>query len=105
DLVQGLKTDEYGIEFLVHEMKPDGIVSTRGSVVELVKKKHVLAIQRIFLLDSLSLENNLRMEKRYQPDLIEVLPGKLPEVMEGIKSQTDIPLIAGGLITTTIDID
>jgi|SRR5699024_2689827 len=105
DLVQGLKADEYGIEFLVHDIKPDGIVSTRGNVVELVKKRQVLAIQRLFLLDSLSLENNIRIGNRFQPDFIEVLPGKIPEVIEGIGAQTDIPLIAGGLITEKTDIE
>lgn len=105
DLIQGLKADEYGIEFLAHDIKPDGIVSTRGSVIELVKKRKILAIQRLFLLDSLSLENNMRAGSRFQPDLIEVLPGKLPEVIEGIREQTDIPLIAGGLITTKADIE
>lgn len=105
DLVQGLKADEYGIEFLVNEIKPDGIISTRGSVVELVKRRKVLAIQRVFLLDSLSLENNLRVGARFQPDYIEVLPGKIPEVIVTIKKQTDIPIIAGGLITETRDIE
>src|SRR5699024_11681794 len=96
DLIQGLKADEYGIEFLAHDIRPDGIVSTRGSVVELAKKKNLLAVQRLFLLDSLSLENNLRQGNRCRENYIEVLPGKLPEVIEGIHAQTDIPIIAGG---------
>src|SRR5699024_2891675 len=105
DLIQGLKADEYGIEFLAHDIRPDGIVSTRGSVVELAKKKNLLAVQRLFLLDSLSLENNLRQGNRFRADYIEVLPGKLPEVIEGIHAQTDIPIIAGGLLTSETDID
>lgn len=105
DLIQGLKSDEYGVEFLVNEIKPDGIVSTRSSVVELVKKRRMLAVQRVFLLDSLSLEHNVRLRSKFHPDFIEVLPGKLPEVMEGMKKQTNLPIIAGGLITKQADID
>lgn len=105
DLIKGLKADEYGIEFLAHEIKPDGIVSTRSSVIELVKKRKMLAIQRVFLLDSLSLENNIRIGNRYQPDIIELLPGKIPEIIEAIKVQTEIPIIASGLITTKEDAD
>ena len=105
DLIQGLKSDEYGVEFIVNEIKPHGIVSTRSSVVELVKKRHMLAVQRVFLLDSLSLEHNVRLGSKFQPDFIEVLPGKLPEVMEEMKRQTNIPIIAGGLITKQEDID
>src|SRR5699024_11836501 len=96
DLVYELKADEYGIEFLAHDIRLDGIVYTRGSVVELAKKKNFLAIQRLFLIDSLSLENNLRTGEagnRYRADYIEGLPGKLPEVIEKIHAQTDIPII------------
>src|SRR5699024_12822263 len=69
------------------------------------KKRHMLAVQRVFLLDSLSLEHNVRLGSKFQPDFIEVLPGKLPEVMEEMKRQTNIPIIAGGLITKQEDID
>lgn len=104
DLVQGLKADEYGVEFLVHEVKPDGILSTRISVLELVKKHKLLAIQRLFLLDSLSLENNVKSSKRMKVDYIEVLPGRIPEVIKEIYEKTDIPIIAGGLIKTKEDV-
>lgn len=105
DLVQGLKADEYGIEFLVREIKPDGILSTRGSVIEIVKKHKLLAIQRIFLLDSLSLENNVALTGRYKADYIEVLPGKMPEIIRDLQDKTDIPIIAGGLITTQAEVE
>ncbi|MBO1004095.1 glycerol-3-phosphate responsive antiterminator [Pseudogracilibacillus auburnensis] len=98
DLIQGLKADEYGVEYLVREVKPDGILSTRGSVVESVKKHKLIAIQRLFLLDSLSLENNVKISGRYKADYIEVLPGKMPEIIQDIHEKTDIPIIAGGLI-------
>jgi len=100
DLIQGLKADEYGMEFLIREVKPDGILSTRGNVIGLAKKHKVLAIQRMFLLDSLALEHNLKLIERSQPDCIEVLPGLIPGMIEQIKDQTSIPVIAGGLVTT-----
>lgn len=105
DLVQGLKADEYGLEFLINELKVDGIVSTRGSVIEMAKKRGVLAVQRMFLLDSLSLQTDVRIGKKFSPDYIEVLPGKLPEVIHEINEQVDIPIIAGGLINEQIDAD
>ncbi len=105
DLVQGLRADEYGVEFLVNEIKVDGIVSTRGSVMELAKRRGVLAIQRMFLLDSLSLKTEVRLGQRYLPNYIEVLPGKLPEEIQEIGQQTNVPIIAGGLINEQKDVD
>lgn len=105
DLVQGLKADEYGLEFLINDLKVDGIVSTRGSVIELAKKRGVLAVQRMFLLDSLSLQTEVRIGTKYLPDYIEVLPGKLPEVIKEIHENIDIPIIAGGLINEETDVE
>jgi len=104
DLVQGLKADEYGMEFLIHEMKPDGILSTRMNNIEFAKKHQTLAIQRLFLLDSLALENNYKLYNRVQPDCIEVLPGRIPEIIKQIYNQTNIPIIAGGLIEEETDV-
>lgn len=104
DLIQGLKADEYGMEYLVREIKPDGILSTRGNIIKLAKKHKLLAIQRMFLLDSVALEQNLKLSEQYQPDCIEVLPGLMPEIIQRIHENTNIPVIAGGLITTTQEV-
>src|SRR5699024_2291259 len=105
DLIHGLKTDEYGVEFIVSEIKHNGIESIRSCAVVLLKNRLMLDVQRVFLLDSLSLEHYVGLGSKFQPDFIEVLPGKLPEVMEEMKRQTNIPIIAGGLITKQEDID
>lgn len=98
DLIQGLKADEYGMEFLIREVKPDGILSTRGNVISLAKKHKLVAIQRLFLLDSQALDHNLKLIERFQPDCVEVLPGLMPSIIEEVFQQTNIPVIAGGLI-------
>lgn len=105
DLIQGLKPDEYGIEYLANEIKPDGIISTRGSVVELTKKHKLIAVQRLFLLDSLSLENYVNLNERYKPDYMEVLPGIVPDIIREIHQQTNIPIIAGGLIKKQSEVE
>lgn len=104
DLVQGLKADEYGVEFLVQEVKPNGILSTRGSVIEAVKKHRLLAIQRLFLLDRLSFDSNVKLSGKTKADYIELLPGTMPNIMKEIQTKTDIPIIAGGLITNKSEI-
>ena len=105
DLVQGLAADEYGVEFIARDIQPDGIISTRGTVIEHAKRHKLLAIQRLFLLDTLSLDSNVKLTGRSKADYIEVLPGMMPKVIKEIKKQTDIPIIAGGLITSHADIE
>lgn len=100
DLIQGLKADGYGMEYLIREIQPDGILSTRGNIIKLAKKHKLLAIQRMFLLDSVALEQNLKLSEQYRPDCIEVLPGLMPAIIKKIHESTNIPIIAGGLIST-----
>lgn len=105
DLIQGLKTDAYGFEFLIREVKPDGIISTRGNVIALAKKNHLMTIQRLFLLDSQALEHNIKLISQVKPDYIEILPGIIPSVIKEVYEKTGIPIIAGGLIRTAEDIE
>lgn len=104
DLIQGLKADMYGMEYLVREVKPDGIVSTRSNVIALAKKNNLMTIQRLFLLDSQALEHNIELINKVKPDYIEILPGIIPSVIEEVFQKTGIPVIAGGLIRTEQDI-
>lgn len=104
DLVQGLKNDEYGAQFLCQAMKPDGLISTHQSVITTARKRGILAIQRIFLLDSHSLETSYRILKTSQPDYLEVLPGVLPSVIQEVRERTRLPILSGGFIRTQEDI-
>lgn len=105
DLVQGLKNDEYGAQFLCQFIKPDGLISTHHTVVTTARKRGILAIQRIFLLDSHSLETSYRILQSSQPDYLEVLPGVLPDVIQEIRERTHLPILAGGFIRTIGDIE
>ncbi|MCH5583808.1 glycerol-3-phosphate responsive antiterminator [Shimazuella sp. AN120528] len=100
DLIQGLRSDEYAAQFLCQTIKPAGLISTRTPVVKEAKKKSLIAIQRLFLLDSHALETSYRLLDSFQPDYIEVLPGIMPHVIQEVASRTKIPLLAGGLIRT-----
>lgn len=105
DLIQGLKVDEYGLEYLVNNVKVDGIISTRANVISFARKRNIIGIQRLFALDSHALDHNLKACKKLQPDYIEVLPGVLPGIIQEIREETGIPVIAGGLIRTQNDVD
>lgn len=104
DLINGLKVDQYGMEFLVRHVKIDGIISTRANVISLAKKSNIVAIQRLFAIDSSAIERNIELIAKTQPDYIEVLPGIVPSVINEIIEQTGIRVIAGGLIKKEEDI-
>jgi glycerol uptake operon antiterminator len=105
DMVQGLKNDEAGAQFLCQVVKPDGLISTHSNVITTAKKNGLLAIQRVFLLDSHSLERSYRVLETSKPDYLEVLPGVMPEIIKEVKEHTKLPIIAGGFIRTQEDID
>ncbi len=105
DLIHGLKTDDFAADFLCHDVRPDGIVSTRANILMKAKKKKIIAIQRMFLLDSLALEKSYALVEKIKPDYIEVLPGIIPTMVERVRKQTKIPVISGGLIETTAQVE
>ncbi|MFA1819945.1 glycerol-3-phosphate responsive antiterminator [Virgibacillus oceani] len=104
DLIKGLQVDQFGMELLVHHMKVDGVISTRGNIISMAKKSGLVAIQRMFAIDSSAIKRNIELVDKTKPDYIEVLPGVIPSVINEIAEQTETPVIAGGLIRSTNDI-
>jgi glycerol uptake operon antiterminator len=105
DLIGGLKNDEYAAEYLCQIVKPAGIVSTRAGVVEKTKQNGLLAIQRLFLLDTNALEKSYALFERTKPDFVEVLPGIIPHMITEVQKRTGIPVFAGGLVRTVNDVE
>ncbi|MGK5506953.1 glycerol-3-phosphate responsive antiterminator [Brevibacillus formosus] len=105
DLIDGLKSDEYAMEFLAQEAQPEGIITTRNSAILAAKKKGLISIQRLFLIDTMALDSSLTQLERTKPDYVEVLPGIIPHLIEEITVRTKIPVIAGGFIRTMDDVD
>ena len=77
DLIHGIRSDEYATEFICQEYNPYGLISTKSSVILKAKQKGVIAIQRIFLIDSHALEKSYKLVQKTKPDYIEVLPGAM----------------------------
>ncbi|MFJ5717966.1 glycerol-3-phosphate responsive antiterminator [Neobacillus sp. NPDC093127] len=105
DLVHGLKSDEYSTEYICQEYKPFGLISTKGSVILKARQKGVKSIQRLFLLDTSSIEKSFALIERTQPDYIEVLPGIMPKIIKDIRNRTKREVFAGGLIDTIEEVE
>ncbi|WP_163538004.1 glycerol-3-phosphate responsive antiterminator [Gracilibacillus sp. YIM 98692] len=104
DLINGLKVDQYGMEYLIRVLKVDGIISTRANAISMAKKNNIVAIQRLFAIDSSALEKNIELVEKSKPDYIEVLPGILPSVIQEVVERTGIPVIAGGFIRSAQEV-
>jgi glycerol uptake operon antiterminator len=101
DLIKGVGRDEAGIRFLAREVAVDGVLTTRGNLIGPARREGLVAIQRLFLLDSESLEAGLPAVERAAPDAVEVLPGViLPLLGDRLRKEGMPPVIAGGLIRT-----
>lgn len=105
DLIEGLKNDEYAAEFLCQVVRPAGLISTRASVIAKTKQNGLLAIQRMFLLDTNALEKSYKLLERTEPDYIEVLPGVMPHMITEVWERTKTPIFAGGLIRSVEDVE
>ncbi|MGY4690514.1 glycerol-3-phosphate responsive antiterminator [Salibacterium sp. K-3] len=103
DLIQGLGHDESAAQFLCQQIRPHGLISTRRQVLTSAKKHGLLTIQRLFLIDSSALETSYKIVEEVGPDVIEVLPGRMPEIIEEIAETTGRPLLAGGFIRNRHD--
>lgn len=103
DLVEGLTNKEVVIKYIKDETKFSGIISTKPQVVKLAKKYNLLGVQRVFIFDTLSL-NNVKNHMISECDAIEVLPGIIPKVLGIISKHSNKPVVAGGLIETKEDV-
>ncbi|MCO7174778.1 glycerol-3-phosphate responsive antiterminator [Sporolactobacillus kofuensis] len=104
DFIQGLKNDLYATEFICQNIRPFGIISTRANVLELAKKRGLITVLRIFLLDSRSLDTGYRLLQQVQPNYVELLPGLIPKMIKEVRERAAVPVIAGGLIRTEQEI-
>lgn len=104
DLVEGLGKDKYAVKYLAKEILPDGVISTRHNILSYAKNNNMLTVQRMFLLDSTSITSGIEMAKKSQADFIELVPGVIPKAIVSIKRHISQPIIVGGMITDTNEI-
>lgn len=98
DMIEGLRGDMAGIEFIKRFASPAGIVSTRPYIIKFAKQLHLQTILRVFLLDSLSLQSGIKNILETNPDAVEIMPGIACRLINEMERRITIPVIAGGLI-------
>ena len=102
DLIEGLTTRDIAVDFLEQTTRVDGVISTRPNLIHRAKTLGLITIQRFFLIDSLSFDSVLRQSSF--ADIVDILPGTMPRVIERLCAQLHQPLIASGLLQDKQDI-
>lgn len=103
DMIEGLKSDQKGVEFIKEAVCPYGIISTKGINIKHAAQLGMLTIQRIFIIDSLAFETGIKNIHDFTPNAVEVLPGIACKAIKTLCSKTRLPVIAGGLIKSKKD--
>ena len=104
DLTAGLSSKEIAVDFVRQHTRADGIISTKPQLVKHAMEMGLLGVQRTFIIDSMALSTTRKQIDAFRPDLVEVMPGIMPRILKEIRGYTDIPLIAGGLISDKKDV-
>lgn len=104
DLLEGFSAKPITVDFLKAHSEADGILSSKAVMIKAAKAAGLFAIHRLFLIDSFSYNNASKQISLSEPDAIMILPGCMPRVITWIRAETDLPLVAGGLVCDKEDV-
>ena len=100
EFIDGLGRDMAAAQYIARTVKPDGVITTRANSVRDAKEAGLFTVQRFFMVDRQSYDTAVKNIEVARPDMIELMPGIIPKIIKQMVSDTNIPVIAGGLITT-----
>ena len=104
DLIEGLGRDAAAVDYCAQAILPDGVISTRAPLIRRAAERGLYTVQRMFLMDSQSLINGVRLLRASECDMVEVLPGLAPKAISFMRGELAKPIIAGGMVTTLAEV-
>ena len=105
ELVKGLGRDPAGIEFLAETARPDGIISTKRSLLRTASSLGLLSVLQVFMIDTQAFETGLESIESIKPDAVEIMPGLMPRIVACVKQAFGGPVLTAGLVKTQNDIE
>ena len=106
DLIEGLGKDAAAVRYVARGLGADGIVSSRANVIKLARAEGMYTVQRLFILDSASVETGCKIIKKAAADALEILPGPiLSRVAHKLRPGKGQVLIAGGLLSSREEVE
>ena len=104
DLVTGLNGKEIAVDFIHKTTAADGVISTKPALIKRAKELSLYTVLRVFVLDSMAFKNIGYQLMQAKPDIIEILPGLMPKIIKKVCKLSNVPVIAGGLISDKDDV-
>lgn len=106
DMIQGLAPNLVVLDYFnKHFRRECGVITTKPAMARKAKELGLPVIQRYFMLDSLSVESAVDGIAKSAQDAIEIMPGILLRIIAHLSHQTQVPIIAGGLIQQASDVE
>jgi len=105
DAIDGFSKDTWGLEYIIKNIVLDGVMTNKSNLIKLCKYMGVFSIQKVFLHDCSALYEGVNSILNSRPHCVDVLPGVIPNIIQTISSDTKIPTIASGFISTKEDIE
>ena len=100
DMIQGLSTKRVAVDFIAHNTRADGIISTKKYTGGAREGDGTLCDPENLCC---GFDRTRYIEKQiemFRPDAVEIMPGVMPKILKIMREYTDIPLIAGDCCLT-----
>ncbi len=104
DLINGLNTSPFALEYVYKTGLVDGILSTKKNIILKANTLGLMSILRIFAIDSTTIKGAGKLIKETKPSAVEILPGVAPKATKLLKNETNAPIICGGMVDTMEEI-
>ena len=86
DMITGFASNPIVIDYLVSQYKNEcGIISTKSNMIKKAMESDVRVIQRLFVLDSLSIETNIQQIKKIGLNPLKFILEIIPRFIKKIK--------------------
>lgn len=105
DLIDGFSRDAMALKYIHEQICPDGIISTKNNQLKAARELGMLTVQRLFIIDSLSIQTTVKTSALIKPDAIEIMPGIMPKITKRLSEIIEVPVIVGGLVNEKEDIE
>lgn len=104
DLIVGLASKEVAVDFLHNVVHADGIISMKPALIKRAHAVGMFAIQRFYVIDTMTYHNVEKLVHSCSPDVVEFMPVVLTKGMSYLMKGLKQPIVASGMVLDKEDV-